>query len=345
VNTEAFFVVGAFMVLVGVPLLGFGFLLGRWLRPKRAATTLVALRAPAGNGYFKVMEIGGVALRVHGSLPAVGLLAAICAGFQLNDPAYFYVSYLILVGLHEFGHVAAARFLGLGAFSVEISAFGGQCRFSRIPSTVKDTFLVYSAGIFAQLVLLILTLLHLAAFGQPTTRFGSWLALTFTLVNLVIIAINFLPMGKPHIAATDGYVLWKLLLHVWKKEPHPLAVLTAPSPIFSPDTRLISLEGFLPGNFVVGVEILNDNTTPMEFVVGTLMKHLDLERNSAVELMLAIHQKGGLLVPLPTMEKAEAVAAGVAMDAREHGQSLVCRAVDARQPASGGDSALIPAAP
>ena len=170
-NTEAFFAVGTFIAVVGLPLASV-LLLGSWLQRKRAAIAPEdALRAPPGAGYFKVMEIRGFALRIHWSLSAVGLLVTACAVFQLRDPAYFYVGYLILLGLHEFGHAAAARFLGLRVFSVEISAFSGQCRL-QLPSGVKDTFLVYSAGIFAELVLLMLTLLHLAAFGQPTTRFA-----------------------------------------------------------------------------------------------------------------------------------------------------------------------------
>lgn len=334
-NTEALLIIGILTAAIGLPLLVLGLLLGRWLRKKPAAIALeAALRAPPRTGYFKVMEIRGVVLRIHWSLPSACLLIAVtCAGFQTPDPAYFYVGLLIVIGLHEFGHMAAARFLGLRLSYVEISGLSAGCRFLPLPSAVKDTFVLYSGGFFAQFALLMLTLLHVAAFGQPTTRFGSWLALTFTLVNVFLIAMNFLPIGKPHIGATDGYVLWKLLRHVWKKEPHPMAVFTAPSPVFSPGTRLTSLEGFLPADFLVGVEILNDNTTPMEFVVHALMKHLDIERDSAIELMLAIHQKGGLLVPLPSMEKAEAVAAGVALDARAQGQNLVCRTVDARRPA------------
>jgi len=331
VNTQAFFAIGTFTLILAL-LLVLGLWLERRARHKPAAIAPEdILTAPPERGYLKVAEIRGVSLRIHWSLPAAALLIAAYAGFKLREAAYFYIGYLVLVVVHELGHVAAATFLGLKVFSIEFSGIGGQIRLHRSPSGVGDTFLVYSAGVFAQLALLVLTVFYLAVFSQPTTLFGRCLVLTFTAINLVVIAINFIPAGKPHIVATDGYVLWKLLLHVWKKAPHPLAVFTAPSPVFSPDTRLASLQGFLPDSFVVGVEILNDNSTPMEFVVRALMKHLQLERNNAIELMLAIHQKGGALVPLPSLEKAEAVATGVARDAQAHSHSLVCRVVDTQR--------------
>jgi ATP-dependent Clp protease adapter protein ClpS len=80
---------------------------------------------------------------------------------------------------------------------------------------------------------------------------------------------------------------------------------------------------------MTGIEILNDNTTPMEFVIGTLVKHLGLEREDAILLMLNIHNNGGLLYPLPTLEKAEHVAAAMTSNALAHGYQLICRSVDA----------------
>jgi ATP-dependent Clp protease adapter protein ClpS len=65
----------------------------------------------------------------------------------------------------------------------------------------------------------------------------------------------------------------------------------------------------------------------MEFVVSTLMKHLNLDQESAVMVMIAIHTKGGILISFPTLEKAGQVAAGISADARAGGHAFVCRTV------------------
>jgi ATP-dependent Clp protease adaptor protein ClpS len=87
------------------------------------------------------------------------------------------------------------------------------------------------------------------------------------------------------------------------------------------------MDEFRDDNFNMGVEILNDNTTPMEFVVDVLMKYLEIEKEDAIKWMLAIHSYGGALYPTETMEKAEAIAQGISKDATAKGHRLICRAV------------------
>jgi len=75
------------------------------------------------------------------------------------------------------------------------------------------------------------------------------------------------------------------------------------------------------------VEILNDNTTQMEFVVNAVMHHIGVSRQEAVRIMLTIHTRGGILLSIPSMAEAEKAAQGITADAREHNYTLVCRAV------------------
>jgi hypothetical protein len=46
-----------------------------------------------------------------------------------------------------------------------------------------------------------------------------------------------------------------------------------PSVILSPETSLLTLPNFVPPGFKCGVEVLNDDATPMEFVVSMLSAH------------------------------------------------------------------------
>jgi hypothetical protein len=76
------------------------------------------------------------------------------------------------------------------------------------------------------------------------------------------------------------------------------------SPILPPDMSLISNPDFVPPGFTHGIEILNDNTTPMNFVVAILSAHLGLSPLDSNDTMLAIHTRGGALIPTPSFADA-----------------------------------------
>lgn len=107
------------------------------------------------------------------------------------------------------------------------------------------------------------------------------------------------------------------------------------STIFPPETQLALNKEFVPENFVQGIEILNDDTTTMEFVVNILTRHLGMERGDAVTTMLMIHAKGGVLLPVASIEQAESISHVVSEEARRHNFPFVCRVVNAQQGAPG----------
>ena len=83
-----------------------------------------------------------------------------------------------------------------------------------------------------------------------------------------------------------------------------LGVIDTPSSvIFPPQTSLLALPGFVPSGFKCGLEILNDDRTPMEFVVSVLGDHIGFDRKAAIRTMLTIHSQGGALaLPASSME-------------------------------------------
>jgi ATP-dependent Clp protease adapter protein ClpS len=102
---------------------------------------------------------------------------------------------------------------------------------------------------------------------------------------------------------------------------------SAQSPVLPPGTSLLSLPEFLPPGFVQGIEILNDNATKMHFVVRVLIDHLGLSAADANSAMLAIHAKGGALLPTDSVADAERIAAQITAEAAKGGYPLACRAV------------------
>jgi len=281
------------------------------------------------KGYLKIAVIRGVAVYVHWSLPAGGAMVACLGGVDLARWIYYCVGYSILVVVHESGHMLAAVAVGLKVYSIHIAGVGGVCRFER-PKGVWAGFFVVSGGLLAQATLLLMSIAYVHTFGTPSGNFGRAMLNTFTLVNVALFALNLIPSRSRWSGrATDGLLLWKLLLHVFLGHPHPMPPVTVKSaeeaPIFPSETRLLEKAGFRPDGFIQGIEILNDKTTPMEFVVSTLRNHLGLSERDALLRMIEVHNKGGALIAISARQEAIRIADAISAQARAAGHSLICR--------------------
>ena len=71
------------------------------------------------------------------------------------------------------------------------------------------------------------------------------------------------------------------------------------------------------------VVLLNDDFTPMEFVVEVLQRFFRLDRQKAVQIMLHVHTRGKGVCGVFTYEIAETKAAQVTDYAREHQHPLM----------------------
>jgi ATP-dependent Clp protease adapter protein ClpS len=274
----------------------------------------------------KIATINGVPIMMRGSFPTTGVLIACFADVGLVGTISYCIAFAILILVHELGHWAAARAQGLKVFAVVISGVGGSC-LTQLPRGVRDTFVLYAGGLIAQAALLMITLMIIAVLGDPTSQIWRATAAAFTIVNLLLMGMNLVPGKIRDDLSNDGAILWDLLRHVVGRGAHPLATQHAASPVFHPETRLMTIDGMIPPGFEVGVEILNDDGTPMEFVVEILENHLSLDHESAISAMMRIHKHGGQLFPLDDRTRAEEVADGVMKEARHLGHPLQCRAV------------------
>ena len=72
------------------------------------------------------------------------------------------------------------------------------------------------------------------------------------------------------------------------------------------------------------VLILNDDYTPMEFVVHVLERFFGLNHAQAFEIMLTVHKKGLAVVGVFSFEVAETKVAQVMDFARRHQHPLQC---------------------
>ena len=72
------------------------------------------------------------------------------------------------------------------------------------------------------------------------------------------------------------------------------------------------------------VALLNDDFTPMEFVVHVLERFFGLNHAQAFEIMLTVHKKGLAVVGVFSAEVAETKVAQVMDFARRHQHPLQC---------------------
>lgn len=72
------------------------------------------------------------------------------------------------------------------------------------------------------------------------------------------------------------------------------------------------------------VMLLNDDYTPMEFVVHVLERYFGLNHGQAFEIMLTVHKKGLAVVGIYSFEVAETKVAQVMEAARRHQHPLQC---------------------
>ena len=72
------------------------------------------------------------------------------------------------------------------------------------------------------------------------------------------------------------------------------------------------------------VLLLNDDYTPMEFVVAVLERFFGIRHELAVEIMLTVHRRGLAVVGVYSFEVAETKVTQVMDFARQHQHPLQC---------------------
>lgn len=151
------------------------------------------------DGHFRLGQLRGAELRLHWSLP----VGAVVFGSLRFEPV-LWLAFLAVIVLHELGHAALISALGLELSGVDVTGFGGHCRF-RGNADGLDHALIAWGGLVAQGVLLLCTLLVTAVFGHATSHAGALVEHAFVAINLWVIGLNLLPF-----APLDGARAWRL---------------------------------------------------------------------------------------------------------------------------------------
>ena len=178
------------------------------------------------RGYLKLFTIKGAALRFHWSLP-VGLLLFTRAQFRPG----LWLGITLLVLIHEVGHALLVRRYGQSLHSIDLTGFGGLCRYGGAPTPFQRSAIAWG-GVLAQALLLVVAGI---AYGALIATRPELLTLTlvddvlvqsWVWTNIFLIALNLIPFPP-----LDGAKAWSVFTH-WpskrKIEPPPNAPLKEP---------------------------------------------------------------------------------------------------------------------
>lgn len=111
-----------------------------------------------------------------------------------------------------------------------------------------------------------------------------------------------------------GYVDWHLVPTAQEphhEEDHDLAVETAPPELKRPPLYVVVL--------------MNDDYTPMDFVIEILQDFFNMTLDQATEVMLTVHYEGKAVAGVYPREIAETKANQVNNFARSQGHPLLCQ--------------------
>lgn len=151
-------------------------------------------------GYLTVARWQGTPIRIHWSTPIGMLLFG-----RLQFVPGLWLGYLLIVTLHEMGHALLSRRQGLRAISIEIHAFGGQCRYGGASISPWQRSVVAWGGVLAQVLVLAIALPIQLFAPLPPIAFVYELLHALVTINLMIMAFNLLP-----IPFFDGAEAWKI---------------------------------------------------------------------------------------------------------------------------------------
>jgi ATP-dependent Clp protease adaptor protein ClpS len=93
---------------------------------------------------------------------------------------------------------------------------------------------------------------------------------------------------------------------------------------FKDDTLLEAQRSKLKPPPMFKVMLLNDDYTPMEFVVEVLERFFAMDRQTATRVMLEVHTRGKGVCGVFTYEIAETKVSQVTSYSREHQHPLLC---------------------
>jgi len=162
--------------------------------------------------YLTFKRKKGIPIYCHWSVTIIFLVVLFINGFSIIDAVLSWVSYLILIFIHELGHCFFARRAGIEVSAISLSALGGACH-AGFSETKKDALLFYSGGLLFQVILLFLSILIVMIIPESIAEHLKPVLVVFIHINIVLFFMNIIPSQLPGGAATDGKQIFRVIFN------------------------------------------------------------------------------------------------------------------------------------
>jgi stage IV sporulation protein FB len=164
------------------------------------------------RGFLTIARFGGAPIRLHWSVP---IAALVFTRFEFAPGAWLGI--LLLILFHEMGHAVLVKARGARPTSIDLTGFGGLCRFIGSPTPLSVAIIAWG-GVLAQALVGITTFAVVTLIGMPHNEYAYQLVASFLWPNVLMMAFNLIP-----IRPLDGAEAWKLPGMLWrsrkKKKP------------------------------------------------------------------------------------------------------------------------------
>ena len=166
---------------------------------------------------------------MHWTLP----LGAIVFGGGTIAPA-FWLGFVVLVALHEFGHAAMARRMKQHVVAIDITGFGGMCRWTGMATPIQQSLIAWG-GVLVQAMLFLAAIIVVTVVPGALHGWIAQFVSVFLWTNLWLIALNLLPFPP-----LDGAHAWRLIrdlrrpdaIRALQRAMHARGSQDAPPPAF-----------------------------------------------------------------------------------------------------------------
>jgi stage IV sporulation protein FB len=162
-------------------------------------------------GSLTIARPFGVPVRIHWSVPVCALLAGVSLSGGLHLAPGAWLAFVLLVLIHEAGHAFIVRRVGARALALDVTGFGGLCWWEGSVTPIQRACIAWG-GIWAQLVVLAITVTAVLLLGEPGHWFVKEMVGVAITSNLWLIGINLLP-----IRPLDGKEAWSLFPLLWRR--------------------------------------------------------------------------------------------------------------------------------
>lgn len=158
-----------------------------------------------------IVRVSGVWVKIHVSF-------LLFVGWLLWSTPKIVPEVLLIfacIVLHEFGHVFAARYFGIGTVDVTMLPIGCLARLERGPDQPRQELVIAIAGPLVNLLIALALFSVLVLRGLPSDHSPPTLHLNLMVANIALFIFNLVPAFP-----MDGGRILRALLCLMKFEPH-----------------------------------------------------------------------------------------------------------------------------